>query len=91
MMALEIPGIYVRKDKGTFYVFDHVRVELVEKSDRRMVLSVYNPTAYDAVVTVLAEDQKEASVPLGDNAFVGWKDKVAVKAGATKRYTLKLK
>lgn len=91
MMALEIPGIYVRKDKGTFYVFDHVRVELVEKSDRRMVLNVYNPTAYDAVVTVLAEDLKEASVPLGDNAFVGWKDKVTVKAGATKRYTLKLK
>lgn len=89
MMALEIPGIYVRKDKEEFYVFDHVDVKLVSRDNKRMVLSITNPTAYDATVTILAEDRAAASLPLGDNAFVGWKDKVTVKAGATKRYVIR--
>lgn len=88
MMALEVPGIYVRKDKGDLYVFDHVTAEVTENTARRMVLRLTNPTAYDAVVTVLAEDAAEAARPLGDNAFVGWTDKVRVKAGATVRHVV---
>ena len=51
-------------------------------------LTLHNPTAYDAVVTIFAEDATQALQPLGDNAFTDWKQKVAVKAGKTK--TVKL-
>ena len=39
-------------------------------------------------VTLLAEDGAAAREPLGDNAFLGWHDKVLVKAGRTVRHRL---
>ena len=88
-MALEIPGIYVRTDTPALYVFDHVEAEVVKRTDKQLVLKLTNPTAYDATVTLLAEDAEQASRPLGENAFLQWKNKVKVKAGKTVRYTLK--
>lgn len=89
LMALEIPGIYLRWDKGDFYVFDHVEVALRKHTGKKMVLSITNPTEFDAVVTVLAENASESGVPLGENAFLQWRDKIKVKAGKTVTYTLK--
>ena len=88
-MALEIPGIYIRTDLPEVYVFDHVTVETVKQTDRDILLKVTNPTAYDAIVTVLAEDGEQAARPLGDNAFLGWKDKIRVKAGKTVMYKVR--
>lgn len=88
LMALEIPGIYVRKDLGSLYVFDHVEARVLRQNDKQLVLQITNPTAYDARVTVFAENSEQAARPLGDNAFVGWKDKVMVKAGRTVTYKL---
>lgn len=81
LMALEIPGIYIRKDKQTFYVFDHVEVVVDKQTNKRMVLKIKNPTAWDAIVTILIEDEQEAIRPLGENAFWGWKMKKKIKAG----------
>ena len=39
-------------------------------------------------MTLLAEDGAAAREPLGDNAFLGWHDKVLVKAGRTVRHRL---
>lgn len=89
LMALEIPGIYVRTDLGTLYVFDHVEARIVKQNDKQTVLQLTNPTAYDAVVTIFAENAEQASRPLGDNAFLQWKDKVTVKAGKSVNYKLK--
>ena len=91
LMALEIPGIYIRTDLGSLYVFDHVEAEIVRHSDRELMLKITNPTAFDAVVTVLAENRAEAAAPLGDNAFVDWQEKVTVKAGKTKTYKVTIK
>ncbi|MBP3518568.1 MAG: hypothetical protein J6K31_09285 [Parabacteroides sp.] len=88
LMALEIPGIYVRTDRNTLFVFDHVRARIVKQDKKRMVLQITNPTAYDATVTILAEDKESASSPLGDNAFLKWNRKVTVKAGKTVLYKL---
>lgn len=89
LMAVEIPGVYVRTDLEQLYVFDHVEAKLVSKAgSKRPVLQLTNPTVYDAVVTILAEDAAEASRPLGDNACVGWKRKVTVKAGRTVKVKL---
>lgn len=89
LMAQEIPGIYVRTDLASLYVFDHVEAEIVKRNDKRLVLRLTNPTDYDATVTVLAENGEEAAAPLGDNAHLRWKDKVKVKAGKSVVYTVK--
>ena len=89
MMALEIPGIYVRTDIGSLYVFDHVEAKIVKQSNKQLVLQITNPTAYDATVTIFAENAEESARPLGDNAFLQWKDKVTVKAGKSVNYRLK--
>lgn len=89
LMALEIPGIYVRTDLGRFYVFDHVEAQVVKNDTKRLVLRLTNPTAYDAEVTLMTENGESAKKPLGDNAFLKWKDKVKVKAGRSVSYTLK--
>lgn len=81
MMALEIPGIYVRKDLGTVYTFDHVEVKEIKKTKTGMTITVFNPTPFDATITVLAEDKEQAAKPLGENAFLDWKQKVAVRSG----------
>lgn len=88
MMALEIPGIYVRTDLGTVYTFDHVEARMVKQGNNQAVLKITNPTAYDATVTVLAENAEQAARPLGDNAFIQWQ-KVTVKAGKTVSYRAK--
>ena len=84
LMAVEIPGIYLRTDTGQAYVFDHVVLRKIEKTDKWITLTLSNPTAYDATVTLLAEDREQASRPLGDNAFIGWTQKATVKAGRTR-------
>lgn len=90
MMAIEIPGIYVRTDLSSVYVFDHVEATVVHNNGRYMTIRITNPTAYDACVTILAENASEAARPLGDNAFLQWHDKVSVKAGKTVMYRLRL-
>lgn len=89
LMALEIPGIYVRKDLAKAYVFDHVEVKDIKKTKSGITLTVHNPTAYDATVTIFAEDETQASKPLGENAFLDWKQKVTVKAGKTNSVQIK--
>lgn len=89
LMALEIPGIYIRRDLGTFYVFDHVKVNVRKRTGRQMVLEIENPTAFDAEVTILAEDGNSVLRPLGDNAFVHWNVRKRVKSGEKICYTIK--
>lgn len=88
MMAMELPGIYIRPDKNLFYAFDHVDVKLIKGNKREMLLSITNMTAYDAEVSVLSENEAEAAKPLSSVAFVHWK-KIKVKAGETIKYCVK--
>lgn len=89
LMALEIPGIYVRTDLPEVYVFDHVNAEIVKQEGQLIRLKISNPTNYDATVTILAENQEMAQKPLGDNAFLHWTEKVKVKAGKSLLYTIR--
>ena len=88
MMAIEIPGIYVNTSRSELYVFDHVTARILSNEAGRVVLEVSNPTAFDAEVSVCCEDEAASRRPLGDNAFLGWKDKIKVKAGQTRKYKL---
>jgi lysophospholipase L1-like esterase len=82
LMAMELPGIYVRSDKDELYVFDHVAARVVKRDDKGVILEITNPTRFDAQVAVLTENAQQALRPLGTTACLKWQ-KVAVKAGAT--------
>jgi hypothetical protein len=87
LMAMELPGIYVRSDKDELYVFDHVAARVLKRDDTGVTLAITNPTKFDAQVAVLTENARQAQRPLGTTAFLKWR-KVAVKAGATVQVTL---
>lgn len=90
LMAIEIPGIYLRTDTGEMYVFDHVDARIVSRKPGRIVIEVTNPTAFDAEVSLLAEDGEAAAKPLGENSFIDRRHTVSVAAGKTKKYTIKI-
>lgn len=80
LMAMELPGVYVQTDKGNVYVFDHLTAGVVRKDGTGMVITLHNPTTYDARVSVMTETSREAKVPLRPAAFHQW-PQVQVKAG----------
>lgn len=82
LMALEVPGIYINTDKKETYVFDHVTVKIISAEKSSMVVAITNPTSYNASVSVLAENNRQAAVPLSHTAFTTWPH-VAVNAGQT--------
>lgn len=88
LMALEIPGIYIRADLGNIYVFDHVEAKIIKNNSHKLALRIYNPTKYDAEITIFIENSKAAAKPLGDNSFLKWNDKIKIKAGETICYIL---
>ncbi|MBC9909423.1 hypothetical protein [Chitinophaga varians] len=82
LMALEVPGIYINTDKKEAYVFDHVTVKIIAAEKSAVVVTVTNPTTYNASVSVLAENNRQAAVPLPYTAFITWPH-VTVNAGQT--------
>ena len=82
LMAVELPGIYLRTDIDRMFVFDHVAVKVLKRDKSGVTLEIKNPTPYDASVTILAENREQAEKPYGYTAFLAW-PKVTVKAGET--------
>ena len=82
LMAVELPGIYARRDTGELFVLDHVEVER-----RGGVLSIRNPTPHEARVKLLVEDAHGSAEPLGENAFLDW-PVVVVPAGGTREIAM---
>ncbi|KYP15208.1 hypothetical protein [Flavihumibacter sp. CACIAM 22H1] len=86
LMALELPGIYVQRDKKRLQVFDHVEAKLVDNKEG-LKLVIKNPTAFDARVAVFIETSKEAALPLSYTAFLHW-PKIDVPAGGELVYRI---
>lgn len=87
LMSLEVPGIYVQTDQDVLYVFDHLKAEVVRRSNNGVTLRITNPTRFDAVTSVFAERSSSADKPLEYCNFAQW-EKVSVKAGDTVEVTL---
>jgi lantibiotic modifying enzyme len=83
LMAMELPGIYLRTDRDELFVFDHLEATIVKRAASGVTLSITNPTKFPAVVSVLAETATQMRQPLGTTGFLSW-PKVEVKAGETK-------
>jgi hypothetical protein len=87
LMALEVPGIYVRTDADSLFVFDHVEAQVIKRDKEGLCLRITNPTRFDAQVTILAENGRQASRPLGCTGFLKW-PKYEIKSGASRQITL---
>jgi hypothetical protein len=72
LMALEIPGVYLRTDSGDIYVFDHVEARVVKRGDDAVTLKLTNPTDFSASVAIFAESAAQTARPLGYNTFLRW-------------------
>jgi hypothetical protein len=88
LMAMELPGVYVRTDTLELFVFDHVEAKIVKRSDNLTTLLLTNPTKFSASVAVLAESASQSRKPLGTTAFLQW-PKTNVPPGATVKIDLK--
>jgi len=80
LMAMELPGIYLQTDNNRIYVYDAVGARIVKRTEEGVVLSITNPTRYDAKISILAETMADSKKPLGYTAFLNW-PKVEIKAG----------
>ncbi len=83
LMAIELPGIYLRTDKNEFIVFDHIEAKVIKREKNGVTLEVTNTTGYDAMVSILAENGEQAGQPLGYTAFLTW-PKIEVKSRESK-------
>jgi hypothetical protein len=81
LMAMELPGLYVRPGEGKLYVFDHIEAERVKEDKHAVTLRLTNRTPYDATVSVFAENAAQAAKPMGYTAFIHW-PKVNVSSGS---------
>ena len=79
-MAMELPGIYLRTDTDSLYVFDSVEVKDVKRDAAGVTLQITNPTKFAANVAIFAEDAAQAQKPLGYTALLKW-PKVEFKPG----------
>lgn len=89
LMAMELPGIYLRTDKDDFVVFDHVESKIVKRDANGVTITITGTTKYDASISILAENARQVSQPLGCTAFLVW-PKVEVKSGETKTFRIAL-
>lgn len=89
LSMLQNPGIYVQTDTGKLLVLDHVNARILERTDKGVWLEIENPTDYPAEVSILAETQAEAQIPLGYNACAKWQ-KVKVMGKETEKVLLPL-
>jgi hypothetical protein len=80
LMAMELPGIYLRTDRDELYVFGSIEAKVVKRDQSGATLQITNPTRFDARVTVLAESAEQDDKPLGTTAFLNW-PKVEIKSG----------
>ena len=66
LTRVELPGVYVHRDRGWCVALDHVRARL----DARC-LHLENPTPHDAWVKIMIEDDAASDKPLGSNPLAG--------------------
>lgn len=83
LMAMELPGIYLRTDKDEFVVFDHVDAKVIKRDVKGVTIRISSITRYDASISILSETSKQAKKPLGYTAFLKWPE-IEVKKGETK-------
>lgn len=82
LIWLEVPAVYVNPDTGFVYALDHV-----ECSFKDGILTLKNPTDYDAVYRVFSENSRDRQIPLEDTYMLNFN---SVKVKANESVSIKL-
>lgn len=69
LTTVELPGIYIQRDKGKIVAFDNIGVSRIGKSTYKFS----NLFDYPVEFTVLIETDKQMMTPLGENIMFGKK------------------
>lgn len=56
--------IYLQTEKSEIYVFDAVESMIVKRTKEGIVISITNPTRYDANISIFAETMARSKKPL---------------------------
>ena len=80
----DLPGIYLDLDSHRLVCLDHYRAT-VRTDGPEPVLEIHNPTAFDGIVKVLAENKDQRSRPLPLNAGARF-PRLSVPAGRTRSF-----
>ena len=69
LTVLEVPGIYICRDTGFCYAVDHVVATAERSRGGTAVLTLTNPTEYDAEYRFFVEDSTDLCKPVSDFAL----------------------
>ena len=59
LTAVEIPSVYVDVDNKVCFVFDHLTAEIISIDDKKIKISVTNPTQFTAEAAIMVETSNE--------------------------------
>ncbi|MFP5039915.1 hypothetical protein [Parasediminibacterium sp. JCM 36343] len=88
LTTIEVPGIYIQKDKGLVVAFDNVATNIVKDTKEELVVSVTNTTPLDASISIMEETSKAAKQVMGENKVRDLK-RIQLKPGETTTIILK--
>lgn len=60
LTTIELPGVYIQKDKGLVTAFDNVVTEVISNTADSLVVKFSNTTPTDAIVTLMVENSTDA-------------------------------
>ena len=68
LTTIEVPGVYIQKDKGLVTAFDNVIVEIISNTTDALTVKFSNTTPTDANVTLMVENSTDARLnSMGEN------------------------
>ncbi len=88
LTTIEVPGIYIQKDKGLVTAFDNVVTKVIQNNNSVLTVSITNPTPVDASVSLMVENSNDAIKVMGEN-LVRDLQKIQLKSGEIKTITFK--
>ncbi|MEG1835127.1 MAG: hypothetical protein RR229_03280 [Oscillospiraceae bacterium] len=83
LTELEVPAVYIQKDTGFYFALDHIQCKKESFTNKELVLSLTNPTDYDATYRLFIENETEREIPIDDMSQIRFKA-IEIKAHKTK-------
>lgn len=60
LTTIELPGVYIQKDKGLVTSFDNIRTEVISNTPDSLIVKFSNTTPTDAIVTLMVENSNDS-------------------------------
>ncbi|MEG2396899.1 MAG: hypothetical protein RSB11_07695, partial [Oscillospiraceae bacterium] len=83
LTELEVPAVYIQKDTGFYFALDHIQCKKESFTNKELVLSLTNPTDYDATYRLFIENETEREIPIDDMSQIRF-ETIEIKAHKTK-------